>query len=223
MVSFLRSIVAEKIPKLGMKFDTVQQAREFWRSYGGMVGFDIRQLYANKSKVDNCVSSFRLVCAKEGHRRPDKRDHLTKNPRAETRTNCQVRMSAKLVRETRKYVICDLELKHNHILQIPETIHMMPSQRNISEVQALQIDLADDAGIRPKETHELISLQAGGKDVLGFTKQDQKNYLRSRRKRDLGYGEAGSLLRYFQRQLHDNPSFQYAIQLDSEEKITNIF
>ncbi|QHO18958.1 Protein FAR1-RELATED SEQUENCE [Arachis hypogaea] len=90
----------------------------------------------------------------KGQRRPDKRDHLTQQPRAEIRTSCQ--------------------LNHNHILQILKTIHMMPSQRKISEVQALQIDLADEAGIRPKETHELTSLQAGGKDVLGYTKQDQK-------------------------------------------------
>ncbi|XP_015934769.3 protein FAR1-RELATED SEQUENCE 5-like [Arachis duranensis] len=206
-----------------MEFDTVLEAKDFWKSYGGMMGFDVRQLYANKCKLDNSVSSFRLVCAKEGQRRPDKRDHLTKQPRAETRTSCQVRMSLKFARDIKKYVICDLELNHNHILQISETSHMMPSQRKISEVQALQIDLADEADIRPKETHELTNLQAGGKDVLGYTKQDQKNYLRSKRKRDLAYGEAGSLLKYFHRQLLDNPSFQYAIQLDNEEKITNIF
>ena len=47
---------------------------------------------------------------------------------------------------------------------------MTPSQRNILEVQALQIDLVDDAGIRPKETHELTCLQVGGKDVLGYIK-----------------------------------------------------
>ncbi|RYR07326.1 hypothetical protein Ahy_B05g074658 [Arachis hypogaea] len=66
----------------------------------------------------------------------------------------------------------------------------MPSQKKISEVQALQIDLADETGIRPKETNELISLQVGNKDVLGYIKQDQKNYLRSKRKRDLAYDEA---------------------------------
>ena len=37
------------------------------------------------------------------------------------------------------------------------------------------------------------------------------------------YGEAGSLLRYFQQQLVHNPSFHYAVQLDIEEQITNIF
>ena len=36
------------------------------------------------------------------------------------------------------------------------------------------------------------------------------------------YGEAGSLLRYFQQLIH-NPSFHYVVQLDNEEQIINIF
>lgn len=37
------------------------------------------------------------------------------------------------------------------------------------------------------------------------------------------YGEAGSLLKYFQDKVVENPSFQYAIQMDCEEQIANIF
>lgn len=37
------------------------------------------------------------------------------------------------------------------------------------------------------------------------------------------YGEAGSLLKYFHLQIVENPSFQYSIELDCEEQITNIF
>ncbi|KAK9268356.1 hypothetical protein L1049_000105 [Liquidambar formosana] len=36
-----------------------------------------------------------------------------------------------------------------------------------------------------------MSTQAGGRESLGFTKLDQKNYLRSRRMSKLAYGEAG--------------------------------
>jgi len=43
------------------------------------------------------------------------------------------------------------------ILQTPKTSHMMPSQRKISKVQGMQIDLADDSGITPKATLEFIS------------------------------------------------------------------
>src|SRR6266498_3395169 len=63
----------------------------------------------------------------------------------------------------------------------------------------------------------------GGTSNLGYTLQDSKNYLRTKHQSSLQYGEAGALLRYFQQQVIDNPSFQYAIQLDSEEQITNKF
>jgi len=100
---------------------------------------------------------------------------------------------------------------------------MMPSQRSISEVQGMQIDIADDSSIRPKTILELISKQVGGKDVIGFTQQAQKNYLRNKIKRELAYGGSWYLLWYFQNQISNNPYFQYVVQLDSEEQITNIF
>jgi hypothetical protein len=37
------------------------------------------------------------------------------------------------------------------------------------------------------------------------------------------YGEAVNLLKYFQEQINKNPAFHFAVQLDNEEKITNIF
>jgi zinc finger SWIM domain-containing protein 3 len=37
------------------------------------------------------------------------------------------------------------------------------------------------------------------------------------------YGEDGSLLKYFQDKVVENPSFRYAIQMDCDEQIANIF
>ena len=54
--------------------------------------------------------SCRYVCANEGHRKPDKRDHLTKCPRAETRTNCQVRMELIMDKKKGNYKVTDLFL-----------------------------------------------------------------------------------------------------------------
>lgn len=58
---------------------------------------------------------------------------------------------------------------------------MILSQRNILEVQELQIDFADNSDIRPKETHELVSRRTCGENDIGYIKQDQKSYLRSKR------------------------------------------
>ena len=58
------------VPSIGMKFNSVEQAWNFWVSYGGMVGFDARKQYNNKRKrmeyplqADLCVQ--RLVLEKK--------------------------------------------------------------------------------------------------------------------------------------------------------------
>ena len=37
----------------------------------------LEKMYTNKRKLDGKVRSCRYICANEGHRKPDKRDHLT--------------------------------------------------------------------------------------------------------------------------------------------------
>ncbi|KAF7829177.1 vacuolar protein sorting-associated protein 25 [Senna tora] len=208
-------------PKLGMEFDSLEKAWTFWNDYGGKMGFGVRKAYTNKSKKDGSVTSVRFLCSKEGLRRVDKRDHLTKNPRQETRTDCKVRMG--LTNENGIFRVSDLIEDHNHVLQTPKTAYMLPSQRNISEVQAHEIELAEDSGLQQRASYELFSRHVGGRDHLGFTRLDQKNYLRTRRQKSLKYGEAGCLLRYFQEQTLIDPSFYRAFQMDNEEQITNIF
>ncbi|KAL7246978.1 hypothetical protein ACSBR2_001983 [Camellia fascicularis] len=73
------------------------------------------------------------------------------------------------------------------------------------------MELADATGLSLKASHDLISTQAGGREFVGFTQ------------RDLQHGEAGTLLRYFQKQATNNPYFYYAVQLDVNEMITNCF
>ncbi|PWA85964.1 protein FAR1-RELATED SEQUENCE 5 [Artemisia annua] len=180
---------------MGMEFDTVDDAWHFWINYGMRMGFDVRRQWFNKNKNDGTITSMRFVCNKEGVRRNDKRDILTQCPRAETRTNCLCRMGILFNKQVKKYMVHDFVLEHNHLLHIPETVHMMSSQRKISEVQAMEIDLADDSGIKTKASYELMSRRGGGKETVGYTLTNQKNYLRRRRQRELKYGKAGGLLR----------------------------
>ena len=99
----------------------------FWVSYGGQKGFEVRKRYTNKRSSDGMVRSCRYVCANEGHRVKDKRGRLIKCPRAETRTDCQVRMGLVLDLEKGNYKVADLILEHSHVLQLPQTSHLMVS------------------------------------------------------------------------------------------------
>ncbi|KAG6405444.1 hypothetical protein SASPL_133033 [Salvia splendens] len=146
---------------------------------------------------------------------------LTLNPRLETRTSCQVRFGVTYVKGI--YKVNEFKEEHNHPLHLPETVHMLSSQRRITEVQAHEIDLADDVGLNQKSSFDLMTRQVGGRDEIGYTILDAKNYLRSKRQRSMVYGEVGCLMRYFQDQLSKNPSFYHANQMDMEEQITNVF
>jgi hypothetical protein len=50
----------------------------FWVAYGGQKEFEVRKIYTNRRKSDGKIRSCRYVSAKEGHKKNDKRDHLTK-------------------------------------------------------------------------------------------------------------------------------------------------
>jgi len=56
------------------------------------------------------------------------------------------------------------------------------THRKISDLQAFEIETADDAGIGPKAAHELASHQVGGPLNLSYTLHDHKNYLRTKQK-----------------------------------------
>ncbi|XP_028097077.1 protein FAR1-RELATED SEQUENCE 5-like [Camellia sinensis] len=210
-------------PKLGMPFDSEQAAYDFYNNYGGKVGFSIRKSYAHKNKQTKEITSRIFVCYKEGTRGIDKRDPLVKFPTQEVRCGCGARLSIKLDRNLGKYVAIDFVEHHNHDLVRQECVHMLPSQRKISTTQAIEVELASESVIPLRSAYELLGRECGGRASLGFTKLDQKNYLRSKRQKDLEYGEAGSVLQYFRKKMVENPSFYYAVQLDCEEQITNIF
>jgi zinc finger SWIM domain-containing protein 3 len=71
-------------------------------------------------------------------------------------------MCLSLDRVAEHYEVVDVMLDHNHGVYLPETFHLMLSQRKILDLQAFEIEAADDSGIRPKAAHELASRTVGG-------------------------------------------------------------
>ncbi|XP_024198629.2 protein FAR1-RELATED SEQUENCE 5-like [Rosa chinensis] len=210
-------------PRKGMEFDSEQAAYDFYNRYGGKEGFSIRRESHAKNKKTGEITSRVFVCCKEGIRSKDKRDYMIRKSRAETRTGCHAELCIKLNRKNNKFFITHFVEEHNHPLVVKECSHMLPSQWKVQDCQGTDIDLAHDSGIGVTSLYELMGKQAGGRDAVGYTKQDVKNYLRSKRQRSLEYGEAGYIMKYFSDQTLENPSFYHAMQLDSEEQITNLF
>ncbi|XP_058078167.1 protein FAR1-RELATED SEQUENCE 5-like [Magnolia sinica] len=189
-------------PKLGMEFACQESAYEFYNSYANKIGFSVRK--SSLKKTDDGVICKRLFCcSKEGRRRENKRIGQPKVIRAITRTECLAGMTIRL-RKNGKYHVTKFVAEHNHEVATAMKVHMLRSHRGLTNAKKTKAIMVDDSR---------ITLKAA----------DYKNYLRRKRMKVMEKGDAGAVLEYFQKMKVDDPSFFYAIQVDEDDQITNMF
>ena len=68
-----------------------------------------------------------------------------------------------------------------------------------------------------------MARMVGGLENLGFIPKDYNNYLRIRWTEEMKSGDTRGLLEYLQRMQSEDLNFSYAIQVDLDNLITNIF
>ncbi|XP_020105097.1 protein FAR1-RELATED SEQUENCE 5-like isoform X3 [Ananas comosus] len=219
----LDDIAIEKlVPTIDMEFESEEKAYEYYNRYAGHVGFSVRKSSSDKS-AENITRSRTFVCSREGFRKDKKGAKEVKRPRPETRIGCPARMTIKIT-STGKYRVTEFVPDHNHQPAPPSTTHLLRSQRILTELQASEADLSDDSGTTPpKSANDNMVKRVGGPKNVAFPPPDYKNFLQSKRMKAMQMGDAGATLKYLQSMQFNNPSFFYAIQVDEDDKITNVF
>ncbi|KAJ8625325.1 hypothetical protein MRB53_033855 [Persea americana] len=98
-------------PRLGMHFDDLDEAYNFYNAYGKLAGFSIRKESSNRGK-DGEVVWKRFVCSKEG--KTDEKHwigkELVQRRRMETRFDCKAKLQVKLDKSG-GYVLNDYNAK----------------------------------------------------------------------------------------------------------------
>ncbi|KAK1280510.1 Protein FAR-RED IMPAIRED RESPONSE 1 [Acorus gramineus] len=201
-----------------MEFDCEESAYDFYNAHARLVGFNIRRSDASKS--NGITRRHKFCCSKEGTKAIDKQK--VKNPQPDTRTGCGAHMIISY-QPSGTYQVIKFEPTHNHDIVPSPLRHNLRSHRKIEKIQASQVDVIDSSGLAPKTVVDLMSQQVGGRKNLGFTLNDVKNYLRTKRERRMENGIAGALIEYFKKKQKQNPSFFHSMQLDADEQITNVF
>ncbi|KAK4486777.1 hypothetical protein RD792_006638 [Penstemon davidsonii] len=216
------AISNDKIPQIGMKFESEEAAYKFYNEYAKIVGFSIRKHVAHKHPYGVILDRV-FCCSCQGQRGQDKRDATIRSHCPETRKGCLAMMKIN-ARQTGKYTIQKFIAAHNdHGLASPNKSHMLRSHRIMSVEQAHQANDIYSSGITPKAGFELMAKQMGGRENVGFIFDDYKNYLRSKRTVEMKKGDTGGVLEYLQQRQLEDPNFFYAIQVDQDDLIANIF
>ena len=81
----------ELIPKMGMEFESEEDAYNFYLAYAKEVGFGIKRSSFHKDSNGKLMDRV-FCCSAEGKRGKDKRDLNVRAPRPETRFNCSAKM-----------------------------------------------------------------------------------------------------------------------------------
>ncbi|XP_027924928.1 protein FAR1-RELATED SEQUENCE 5-like [Vigna unguiculata] len=204
----------DETPKLGMGFDSDEDAYEFYNAYAGRVGFSVRKDYVNRSKIDGAVASRRFTCFREGFRQKDKRDMNAKKPRKDTRIGCLAQMVISRQPDGR-YHVTHFEEKHNHELVDACRVHMLRSQQKGLTATQIEKNIMDGLPTSTSETN--------CKARLDYDPVNREYKLPFKCSSNMKEGDIEKIKLHFQIKQTKNPSFFYAFQVDADDQITNIF
>ncbi|KAK9993571.1 hypothetical protein SO802_023274 [Lithocarpus litseifolius] len=210
-----------KAPMIGMKFDCDDSAYEFYKQYAHRMGFSVRKQYVRLGSAGH-VKRRTFCCSKEGERAIDKRREQVSFHHPISRIGCLAQMTCQLQKDGKLEVVSFHE-QHNHEFAPSPMKHMLRSNRKITPAQQAFGDDAEKSGVSIKQTIDLLSMQVGGYENLGFLNVDYKNHVNSKRREALKKGDGRAVMDYFRKMQLEDPSYFYSIQLDDDNQILNIF
>ncbi|XP_062096867.1 protein FAR1-RELATED SEQUENCE 7-like [Humulus lupulus] len=182
-----------KLPEVGMEFFSEEEAYNFYKKYAGEIGFAVR-----KGKVvrltNRAIRKRNFLCSREGFKsRKMSSDKTTKYERKETRTGCEA--SIQLTVQDGKWVISNVVLEHNHELD------------------------------RPRPSHDTEAPSWSAKTALddGYGRVRQEDGTVQYVKLDRTSNDVQNLMNLFSYLQANDPSFFYAIKVDSQIRSKNFF
>lgn len=205
----LEVLDGDKVPKVGMCFQSEEEAYTFYNLYAKGKGFSIRKCH-KKVRADKTLSSKYFVCSKEGVK-TNHPTHETVKEQATTRVKCSARVQFNISREG-IWNIQKAELSHNHHLVTPDKSHMLRSQRKLLDADRHIIKQMHTSGIRPFEIYNFYEQWYGDAENVPFLDMDNNNYIKTEREKYLESKDAQTLLEYLKKKQAKDPSFFYAVQ-----------
>ncbi|XP_055829622.1 protein FAR1-RELATED SEQUENCE 3 isoform X2 [Solanum dulcamara] len=204
-------------PQMGMVFLSGDQAKKFYDEYARRLGFTTRVSQFNRLKTD-------FLCDKVGLRRV-------------SGESCDAMLRVELKGQN-KWVVTKYVKDHSHSLVYPNKVHYRRSHKHFSVTKKNVPENNQGVGIVPSGVMYVsvdgnripAEMNHGAKRTRPEeSDQNVKNTtLQSfslrhcNQRRTLGR-DAQNLLDYFKKMQAENPGFYYAIQLDEDNRMSNVF
>ncbi|XP_038707587.1 protein FAR1-RELATED SEQUENCE 5-like isoform X2 [Tripterygium wilfordii] len=220
-LSFIPQVRAEKIPKIGQEFESLDEAQKFYNEYAREAGFSTRMWTTNRNK-NNEIIRKEFVCYKEGAREKGELISDGSRRRGTTREGCKGKMV--VVRSTSKMsfivsIFCEV---HNHVLTTPRKVHLLRSHRSMSTAKKALTQQLSAANVPIHQQISIMELEAGSLANIRCIEKDFYNGRRDEVKLFAGH-DAQMLYEYFEAEKEKNSEFYFSINVDVENNIKHCF
>ncbi|KAL2617857.1 hypothetical protein AAZV13_08G211400 [Glycine max] len=206
---------AYRKPQVGMLFESEDAAKSFFDAYARHVGFSTHVGQFSRAKPDGPIITWDFACSREVFKR--------KNI-----VSCNAML--RVERKDGNWIVTKFVEDHNHSLASSRKVqNLQPGRHFVGAARNVTTETFD------ARNESYVSVNGNHLEPIGSVRSsslaekchpmrniESLTYARSSRKRTLGR-DAQNLLNYFKKMQGENPGFYYAIQLDDENRMTNVF
>ena len=204
-------------PYIGMEFESQEKAYSFYSLYAKSVGFGISIKTSKRSKVSTEFIDVTYACTRYGK----KRASTAHNPHPCLKVDCEASLRIKINCDG-KWIVHSFIKDHNHEV-FPTYAHYFPCHRRINKSQKNCIETLRHVGVKTTKIFATMAKQHGGYENIGCLEKDIRNHSDKSRRLALESGDATTMLECFILMQEENPRFFYAIDLDDEDRVRNVF
>ncbi|XP_039024264.1 protein FAR1-RELATED SEQUENCE 4-like isoform X2 [Hibiscus syriacus] len=210
MDSSIGTTDAISAPHPDMEFESHEAAYSYYKEYAKSVGFGTAKLSSRRSRVSKEFIDAKFTCIGYGNKQQSN-DAI--NPRPSPKIGCKASMHVKRRQDGKWYVYSFIK-EHNHEL-LPDQAHFFRSHRNVDPLKA-------DVGRRRKNL-AAVSKLFGAYQNIDFLEGYMKNQHDKGRSLNLEEGDAQVLLELLMQMQEENPKIFYAVDLNEEHRLRNVF
>jgi len=182
-------------PCVGMEFNSEKDAKSFYDEYSRQLGFTSKLL----PRTDGSVSVREFVCSSSSKR---SKRRLSESCDAMVRIELQGH---------EKWVVTKFVKEHTHGLASSNMLHCLRPRRHFANSEKSSYQ----EGVNVPSGMMYVSMDANSRGARNAS-------MATNTKRTIGR-DAHNLLEYFKRMQAENPGFFYAVQLDEDNQMSNVF
>ncbi|XP_015945584.1 protein FAR-RED IMPAIRED RESPONSE 1-like [Arachis duranensis] len=194
-----------EIPKVGMLFGTLEEARQFY-NYANKVEFEPHIRNTNFDKNRRTLINQSIQCNRDGYR--TKKNPVTQRSNTVSSVHYKARIYMKLDTELEKWRLSKIELAHMHRCD-PSMSWMFKKNRKLY--------------MHVKDVIERNDHAAGGRSNLKFLEKDVRNYISGKLRINGDDTDVQEMLDYFTRIKEQNLNFFYDICVYSDNSLKHAF